>query len=379
MKLYNQAKDNIYIFPRNINIINILSKYFQKDINVVYKNVYNTTGTTLSYTLFDIQLPVFNSIVSILKETHVCFFQLKTGSGKTYIVGKVIEYLKKNAVIIVHNKTCGIEWCKIFNIELNDFEGPVICITIGQALKHKDIFGSRSITVIDEVHNFCTEKRYELFWNCNTEYVMACSATVDRNDYRHIYLKYFLGTLYTFETDQYEYNIVAKCIKLNDKYDFHYSPYLHTLHDVYEQLENNTRRNDIIVNIVKSHVNDSIYIFGEHIQHLNHLLKLLEHDTHEKILFIANSEIPVITRPTVMLTTYKKASEGLSLPSMNVLIMVTPRKTHVDQVFGRLMREKTPSTRYLYDLVDTYFYFFVKQFYIRKALYESNKFKITIE
>lgn len=365
MQLYRKVGD-FYVFTRNSNIVLLLEQLTKEPVNVVHRNIHQETfPITLDYELYPVQLPVYHSILSRLQQKKACYFKLATGSGKTYIIAKVVETLQKKPIIIAHNHICLLEWKKIFN-------SNATYSTTTYALKHPEIFKTASITILDEVHNFCTMKRYELFWHCNTEYLIGCTASPERNDFMHIYLEYFIDPLIDLNQEMFKYNVTATQIFSDDRYCMERVP--KSFHEFYYQIEGNTRRTQYIHDIVIKHSTLTVIIFVEHLSHIEKLKEAFHDVSQEIIVLTSKKSIP--DKPAVILTTYKMASEGLSIPAIKVLILATPRKTHVDQVVGRLFRDKTLDARYVYDIVDRYFPFWINQGNIRRKYYTTCGFTI---
>ena len=150
-----------------------------------------------------------------------CIFVMDTGLGKTYLAAALIEKIKEKTLIIIPNTSNLAGWHDPFKIYLKDIkigeyhahkkeDGDIIIITIDSALNDTFIFKnknknsnlkeknnlkekvekSESITlsssnffkqfglvIYDEIHNYSTEIRQEIFWRTNFKYGLGLTAT----------------------------------------------------------------------------------------------------------------------------------------------------------------------------------------------------------
>ena len=76
----------------------------------------------------------------------------------------------------------------------------------------------------------------------------------------------------------------------------------------------------------------------------------------------------------ILLGTYAMSSEGMDIPSLNTLIMASP-KGEIEQSVGRILRKKHAITPIVYDIVDD-FSIFTGQYYKRMKFYKKNNYPI---
>ena len=75
-----------------------------------------------------------------------------------------------------------------------------------------------------------------------------------------------------------------------------------------------------------------------------------------------------------MLFRSQLVSEGTDIPTLNTLMMITPKK-EVEQVVGRILRAKTDFTPLIIDITDN-FSVYQNQSKHRKRLYKKCNYKI---
>ena len=80
------------------------------------------------------------------------------------------------------------------------------------------------------------------------------------------------------------------------------------------------------------------------------------------------------SKADILFASYQLVSEGTDIPTLNTLIMISPKK-EVEQVVGRILRAKTNFTPLIIDITDN-FSVYQNQSKYRKRLYKKCKYKI---
>lgn len=390
LKLYyvisnKECKKNITVFSRNSKIHNYLQCEIHNKLN------YNSNiNFTLSYNLNNEQISVYDKIINILSCNNICYFQLQTGAGKTFILGKIIEYFKCTTLIVGPNRNTERAWNKMLsyntsnttmgNYKLNNIF-DITYVTINYLLSNTSIINNIKLLILDEVHNYCTHARLKIFNECNAYYMVGCTATPNRQDNMDKCLEYYLGSLYDFNNMiSIKYKTIVNIIKFNSRKQF--DNCLTDIHQVYKALEYNNERNRLILSIIKNTSNNT-FIFTEHISHIDILYDMINELNDVVVIKYnnKNSDLRLTEeKKTIILTTYKMASESLSLNNFYIIIFGTPRKNNIPQILGRIFRGNTlEQERYIYDIVDINYKFFIKQFNIRKGYYSNNNYILKFE
>ena len=131
-----------------------------------------------------------------------------------------------------------------------------------------------------------------------------------------------------------------------------------------------TRRFELIIKIINSLKKDNnVLVFADYCKYLRKLQKNVE----DSSLLISSSQQP---QKRVILTTYAFSSQGVDIPEATALIMATPRKTSMNQLIGRIMRNyKTNKKRYISCIIDNH-PIFKRQSEEREKLFIARKYKI---
>ena len=77
----------------------------------------------------------------------------------------------------------------------------------------------------------------------------------------------------------------------------------------------------------------------------------------------------------ILFASYQLVSEGTDIPTLNTLIMTTPKK-QIQQVVGRILRAKTKFTPLILDVIDSSFSVYQNQSYFRNRYYRKCNYSI---
>jgi superfamily II DNA or RNA helicase len=124
-----------------------------------------------------------------------------------------------------------------------------------------------------------------------------------------------------------------------------------------------------------------ILVLTDRVQHTKDMLAALPDDLRARA-GILSTDLKAETRATlcatksILLATYAMCKEGFDVPTLNTLVMATPRPD-IDQIVGRILRiERSARTVHplVVDVVDPQFR---RQFQERNALYKQRTYTVT--
>lgn len=122
---------------------------------------------------------------------------------------------------------------------------------------------------------------------------------------------------------------------------------------------------------------------SDRVQHCKDILEMLERDD---ACFLAK-EVKADKREEycrtkrILIATYQLTKEGFDVPSLNTLVMATPRPD-IDQIVGRILRVEKSSRKIQPLIVDIVDSTFRRQFQQRLSLYKKREYivdKMSIE
>lgn len=338
---------------------------------------------------------------------------LRAGAGKTFIAADVITRLQSKTLFIVPKQALAVQAKKDLSV-LSDYkvvqydtkwatknkldDVDIAIVVINTALKQDESFFSQfGFVVFDEVHEYVSQSRREIFWKTRNKYILGMSATTDhRTDgLDHIY-KLHLGKVvygndliseqsitngYDMDVEVIEYSGPPEHTKYltHEKTGKVFMPY------IIDQLMKDKSRWNMLKSIIKheyyADTSRNIYVFCATLAPLEKLYAELE--LPDCGLFVGGISKDEITRIQnecrVILTTYGYASTGVSIVKMNTIIFATPQVAKMGQIVPRILRTGGDTTikRKVIDIVDVRLSFLVKQHTKRMECYKT--FNPTIE
>ena len=350
------------------------------------------------------QVDASNTVINTLRTKGGGVLSLPTGYGKTTVALHVVSVIGVKTLIIVHKEFLMNQWierikqfipsAKIGIIRQNTVEvigkDIVICMLQSLSMKSYDkhVFNGFGLTVIDETHHICSRTFSSALFNVTTKYILGLSATPERKDGLTKVLNWFVGDI-CFKIERDVSNLDIKCEQLN----FYCDEFVTTdiplsvtgrisVPGIINIIANISVRNALIVDRLKLFLDDGrkTIVLSDRRRHCEELLERLNNEgIFDCGLYMGGmSEIALKNSESknILLATYSLAQEGLDIPSLDTLILATP-KTDVVQACGRILR--TGNVRkhqpYILDIVDS-FSILINQGKKRSAFYKKSGFKI---
>lgn len=290
---------------------------------------------------------------------------LPTGYGKTCVSLYILSQLKVKTLIIVHKDFLLNQWIErieqflpsanIGRIQQNkvDIHGKDIVIGMLQSIAMKSyepsVFETFGFTIIDETHHISSKVFSKALFNVCTKYMLGLSATPIRKDGLTKVLNWFIGDIfYSVERKQQTQvdvqTITFSCDEFNDDVPMNKLGKI-SLSEVINKLVDIQKRNELIIKHLFEHLHNGrkIIVLSDRRSHCEILNKLLT-EQNSKFTYglymggMKQSELKVSEECNVILATYSLAHEGLDIPSLDTLILATP-KTDIVQSCGRILRE----------------------------------------
>jgi predicted SAM-dependent methyltransferase len=273
----------------------------------------------------------------------------------------------------------------------------ITIIVINSAmLQTADFFKQFSLVVLDEVHMYCSAKRKEIFKKISAAHcVLAMSATTeDRNDKADIIAHRELapdGIIRAENIPGFEYsddvNFVCQAVVVN-----YYGPNEYTQHLIHpstNMLFTHYMHNQFIsdptrLGVAIDHLIElyhwrgengqmhNIYVFAEELD----ILKIAKESFEQRLKdageaeMAADIDIPelgmftggigvadmtnMISTSRILFTTYGYGGQGVSILKMTAILLLTPRKSGMKQIFARILRRGSDITipRIIIDIQD---------------------------
>lgn len=327
---------------------------------------------------------------------------IQCGGGKTVIALNIITRIKKKTLVVVHKTFLMDQWKErikqfIPDAKIGYIQGPDIIIdncdiVIGmlQSLSQKDYdktqFDSFGLCVIDEAHHIGAEVFSRSLRKISCWYMLGLSATPKRKDGLSKVFEYYIGPYIFKQTESEKRALDVNIINIKNNNHYQQEVVMYNGNSNMPRMINNIceykPRTEFICYLVdyilKIGTDDTqILILSDRRNHLNEIFEQVE---REKICSVGyyvggmkELDLKKSESKTLILGTYSMSSEGMDIPSLNTLILSSP-KSDIQQSVGRILRKKGSILPTVYDINDN-FSSFSNQVKKRKTFYKKSNFK----
>src|SRR4029079_15497512 len=229
-------------------------------------------------TLRDYQIPVFAQALKLLEKNSACILGLATGLGKSILAARIACQLKLLTVVMIPRFTIATQWVNTFEMYTNakiwfvgenkvDDYDIIVCMDQRWSKINESIRKKVGLLVIDEAHMFCTVGHVNALLAFQPKYIVAETATLERDDELHQMIYALTGEegIFIETTKLFNVKKILTNTKVKRKNNYQVkTDYLKLVHDTLFD----SRRNDIICNIVKHHPTFSILILTSLVDHV---------------------------------------------------------------------------------------------------------------
>lgn len=341
------------------------------------------------------------SVLREMRRHGGCILSLPTGYGKTTVALHVLCELGVKTLIVVHKEFLMEQWREkigefIPNARVGRIQGACIDvknkeIVIGmlQSLSMKsydaEIFETFGNTIIDEAHHVCTKTYSQLFQKCNTRYVLGLSATLDRSDGLGYVLHWYMGDI-GYETSRRQQTHVQVHVKRPTLalYETRFPQNRFgtaNLAKAINELVQDTGRNELLLEEIErcNKEGRKTIVLTDRRQHCEDLYNECVLRGYDAGLYLGGMKPHALKESeakAVIIGTYTLAHEGLDIPSLDTIVLATP-KTNIVQAVGRILRETTGKVNQplIVDMVDGWGPFH-RQYVKRHAYYRVTGFDV---
>ncbi len=354
--------------------------------------------------LRDTQIEVVNSFLK--PEPHDGLICLQTGGGKTVCGLYIASQLKVPTLVLVHNTFLRDQWIEriksflpnarigLFQGETQQVEDHDIVVGMLQTISMKEIpkdtFKSIGLVIVDECHHIASEAFSQAIPKITSKYMLGLSATPERKDRLMHVINWFLGPLlYKSDTsDKVDPGVFVEVYEFEEG-DEKFNEVIYNKQGVMftslmvNKLVDFEPRNKMIVELLTDVYEDhqrQILVLSDRVEHTKTLLDMLPTHIKEESCILSRS-VDSKTRAEwceskrILIATYQMCKEGFDVPTLNTLVIATPRPD-VDQIVGRILRVekgKRKISPLIIDIVDPAFR---RQFQERLSLYNRRNYQV---
>mmetsp|Transcript_37281 Transcript_37281/g.117408 ORF Transcript_37281/g.117408 Transcript_37281/m.117408 type:complete len:671 (-) Transcript_37281:1734-3746(-) len=332
---------------------------------------------------------------------------LYCGAGKTVCALWLVSHIRRKTLIIVHKSFLCDQWAEralrfvpqlrvgVIRQDRVETEGKDIVIAMLQSLVTRDSYPLSDFDhiIFDECHHICARAFSRALFKIGCSHrtgdvcVLGLSATPHRRDGLTRVLHWFLGeTAYeaSYSPARAE-DVSVVCIGVESSS----SKCAGGLAEMVTALTEMQERNRVVAREVLQAWREGrrILLLSDRRAHLETLEQLLAHQdrrTERDVGFYVggrtSAELKAASCCRIILATYSMCSEGLDIPSLNTLILATPR-ADIAQSVGRILRSQEEGARAvppkIVDVLDIGVHQrFAKMAEGRKKFYRSSGFAV---
>jgi superfamily II DNA or RNA helicase len=313
---------------------------------------------------------------------------LPCGAGKTATAIAIACQLKRKTIIIVHKEFLANQWrerisqfCTSSQVGLIqgdtwDVDGKDFVIAMIQTLcvrEHsREQFKMFGLVIVDEAHHVGAPAFSKTMFKMTPEFTLGLTATPERKDGLTCILYWFLGKIF------YEMNSVSHIPEVHkidfDHHSYKEGPILNkfgkvSMAHMVNKLVDIPERNELILKHLRDAISRGrkILLLSDRRGHCEWFYENLGPEVSGLYLGgMKQEEHERASQKQVIVATFTLAYEGLDIPELDTLFLVTPH-SDVKQAVGRIMRSNT-GTKEIFDFVDKWS-IFSNMFYRRKKMY----------
>lgn len=321
---------------------------------------------------------------------------LPCGYGKTTVALAVACSLGYRTMIIVHKEFLANQWkerieqfcpgASIGMVQQSRVETSCdFVIAMLQSLSMKEYsyedFDTIGTVIVDEAHHICAKVFSQSLFKLCPRHIYGLSATPVRKDGLTDVLHWFMGpTFFAVERqnqDQVEVHThwytcdmykqsppVNRCGKIS---------LVQMITDIVEYEPRTTMIVDIIKKLLRK--KRKILVLSERRNHCEDIISFFPDDVAGLYMGgMSRENLDASSEKQLIIGTYTLAHEGLDIPTLDTLVMATP-KSDIKQAVGRILRE-TPGKKnnpVIHDICDTWGVF-IAMFHKRMRVYREGGF-----
>lgn len=329
---------------------------------------------------------------------------LPCGFGKTVAALYITHALGVRTMVIAHKEFLLDQWheriCQflpgasvgLIKAKTIDVDGRDIILASLQSLSMKNyegsVFNGIGLLIVDECHRIGTDVFSRALVKRTFPYTLGISATVQRKDGMTKAFTHFLGDVLYKGRRREDCVVVCICHYNHESFAYREEPMIGASVNISRMINNITEfhdRTSKIVSIIAEIQNMSqgrrkVLVLSDRKKHLMYIRDgLVGMGISAGFYWGGMKREALVDTETkqVMCATFAYASEGMDVPSLDTLVLASP-KSDVEQSVGRILRQKQGSREFspmVVDVVDD-FSVFARQGMKRLKLYQKHHYEI---
>lgn len=374
---YKKTRDG-YIVPRIYGL-----KYIKKH-NLQFEHTLgfgDPINVSFNGKLRPQQIPVVDQACNTIRSEEGSTLHLYCGFGKTTCASSISCILGVKTLVLVHTKALALQWKERIEFfvkgssvgtirqDVFDIKDKTHVIASMQSICKRDYglnaFESFGLTIVDEAHHVCANELSKCLNKAGSRYRLGLTATPYRKDGYTPYLFHSIGEISSSierSSDTQELNI--EVVQISRGPDTVYTirraggkESLNIARMINDLCESESRTLSIIEAITQKYMEGrQTVILSDRREHLRCMARLLDQAKISEYGFLVggmkDSENVEASTKKIIFATYAYCSEGVDIPSLDTLVLCTPRRDVV-QCVGRILRKyEDKQTPLVVDFVD---------------------------
>lgn len=319
--------------------------------------------------LFEYQIPLITQAYNQIKKYGTTLLSLYPGCGKTVLCANISSQLHVKVLVIYHRTTLGIQWnntfknmtsAKIIEMPIINLDQPWdVMLSMDTQIDKipNNIKDQIGCVVIDEAHAFCTPSRVKCLLGIQPKYIIANTATPNREDGMFAMIESMVGLHQVHKPSQKRFELIRCLTNISPPLKQNIRGELDWNHLKGSLCQDETR-NSYIIQLIQHHQDSKILVLTWLKSHAFLLQKEIS-NIGEKCSIMAGN-LKVYKDCRILIGTISKIGTGFdeksSCPDFNgvrinllILVGTTKSETLIEQIFGRVFRSEHPQIIVLID------------------------------
>lgn len=339
-----------------------------------------------------------DALAAALKAGHGVL-SLPCGFGKTTVSLAIACKLGYRTMIVVHKEFLANQWKEriqqfcpgasigIVQQDKKETECDFV-IAMLQSLSLKEYsfndFDTIGTLIVDEAHHICAKVFSQSLFKMCPKHVFGLSATPTRKDGLTKVLHWLMGpTFFSVERENQEqvevFPIQYSCTRYSEPPPCTRFGKL-SLATLITELTEDRERNIVIAKLIKdiSKTTRQVLVLSDRRHHCQVLHQSFKKTSGLYMGGMKEADLAESSKKKIIFATFSQAHEGLDIPSLDTVILATP-KSDIVQSIGRIMREThgKKNNPHIYDIFDQWSICHA-MYNKRLKVYKNGGFKIPI-
>ena len=352
------------------------------------------------------QMPIVNTFLASDANGLIC---VPCGYGKTFMAIWLAMNIKKRFMVVVHKEFLLSQWRKeleslVPGIRIGVVQGPLcqigpeydaVLVMIQTLCSENrqytsDKFNEFGFAIFDECHHLGAEYFSRSLLRIQCKHMLGLSATPDRTDGLSKIFLWFLGPItYQIKTRDADETVRVIAYRFQSEDAAFKKTPVNWKGEVIRarllnQLADYKPRTKYLCDRLVEFVNEGrkLLILSDRLGHLNDFEAEFKNagitDVGYYIGGLKQAVLDAAEKKAVILATYAMAAEAMNIPSLNTILLATP-KSNIEQSVGRILREKKEVRKFsplILDVVDHQHHGCIGQYNKRRKFYKTCGYKV---